>query len=99
MVRQETEFRRLKVNEWGSAWTTTIYRLGTNPGEEGRVKSCRPLRSWSMGRRSGHVRSLPDLCKHLEYVLVPEVAEVIAGYHPDLALRLAPASQVPHAGQ
>ena len=43
----------------GSGWTTTIYRFGTNPGEEDRAASCRPLRSWSLGRRSGRVAALP----------------------------------------
>jgi hypothetical protein len=43
------EFRTLRVNESGSGWTTTIDRFGTNPGEEDRAASCRPLRSWSPG--------------------------------------------------
>jgi hypothetical protein len=35
------------------------YRVRTNPEGKDRAASCRPLRSWSLGRRSGRVATLP----------------------------------------
>src|SRR6478736_7145950 len=90
MVQREMEKPGLGDKWYGTnVQHGSICRFRTNPEGKDRAASCRPLRSWSLGRRSGRVATEPYLPPRPWAIVAPrdDAGNDLVGHDPT-AVRL-----------